>query len=293
MDGCKIIHFNAPLYYVNVDYFLEKVGELAGLRAVKQSAISKKMQKQQQKSVPVNPDVSSFVESDHSSHSHAFHLPDFESLSMSHIAAHFHRHHGHRDPAGGPTTTTPTKITTALAEGPLPDVAVGLGRPDKNGGAAVACVDAATWTGDDFDQQPIRHLIVMCSSMSFVDVNGVKALKDLAERCAAANMTLFLAACKAEMEEMLALCGYTSHLTPDHIFVHVHDAVMQAVQEHQQVRAGARLALNGAEFFTSGGRYFLIFSTGDEKLVLKGECIEFLPKPGCRGGAPSPKRATE
>ncbi|OQV19500.1 hypothetical protein BV898_06489 [Hypsibius exemplaris] len=92
--------------------------------------------------------------------------------------------------------------------------------------------DAATWTDDYFDQ-PIKHVILDCSSISFIDINGVKAVKDLAGQCAAANMTLFLTSCKAEVIEMLALCKYSKDLTADHIFMHVHDAVMQALKDHE------------------------------------------------------------
>ncbi|OQV19499.1 hypothetical protein BV898_06489 [Hypsibius exemplaris] len=46
-------------------------------------------------------------------------------------------------------------------------------------------------------------------------------------------MTLFLTSCKAEVIEMLALCKYSKDLTADHIFMHVHDAVMQALKDHE------------------------------------------------------------
>ena len=95
-------------------------------------------------------------------------------------------------------------------------------------------VDAATWTADFFEQ-PIKHVILDCSSICFVDINGVQAIKDLAVQCCAAGMTLFLTSCKADFKEMLALCGYSKHLDSSHIFMHVHDAVMQAVCEHEEV----------------------------------------------------------
>ena len=104
--------------------------------------------------------------------------------------------------------------------------------PIEPNGTAV--VDVSTETGDYFDQ-PIKHVILDCSSMCFVDINGVQAIKDLAAQCAGLHVTLFLTSCKAEMRQMLALCGFAKDLTPDHIFMHVHDAVTQAVREHEGV----------------------------------------------------------
>lgn len=63
---------------------------------------------------------------------------------------------------------------------------------------APSTVDAATLT-IDAQQVPLSHVIIDCSSMCFVDVNGLGAIKQLAARCNEEGVVLFLACCKGKV----------------------------------------------------------------------------------------------
>ncbi|OQV19511.1 Solute carrier family 26 member 6 [Hypsibius exemplaris] len=200
VDGCKIIGFSAPLYFANADYFLRKVRAITHLN---QHHVPDKQQ---------NP-APKRVNNHHSSTTPSIngqpHVPHHPILTLPKLhLPHLHHHTNSRKPSDE------IELFTAV-------------KPD-----GTTMTDATTWTADYFDR-PIKHVILDCSSISFIDINGVQAVKDLAGQCAAANMTLFLTSCKGEVIEMLALCKYSKDLTADHIFMHVHDAVMQALREHE------------------------------------------------------------
>ncbi|OQV19501.1 putative Solute carrier family 26 member 6 [Hypsibius exemplaris] len=206
VDGCKIIGFNAPLYFANADYFLRKVRAIIHLS---QHHAPDKQQNPAPKRVNNHhsPTIPSINDQSHVPHHPILTLPKFHLPHLPH-------HTNSREPSDE------IELVTAV-------------KPD-----GTTMTDAATWTDDYFDQ-PIKHVILDCSSISFIDINGVQAVKDLAGQCAAANMTLFLTSCKAEVIEMLALCKYSKDLTADHIFMHVHDAVMQALKDHEGCRGEA------------------------------------------------------
>ncbi|OQV13612.1 Solute carrier family 26 member 6 [Hypsibius exemplaris] len=210
VDGCKIIGFNAPLYFANADYFLRKVRAITHLNQYhfpdeQQNPTPKQVKDHDSPTIP-------FTDNQPPVPHHSilalpkFHLP------------HLHHHTTSQEPS------IENEFVTAV-------------KPD-----GTTITDAATWTAGYFDQ-PIKHIILDCSSISFIDINGVQAVKDLAGQCAATNMTFFLASCKPEVIDMLMLCGYSKDLTANHIFMHVHDAVIQALRDNEGWRGEARRKL--------------------------------------------------
>ncbi|GAV09781.1 hypothetical protein RvY_19266 [Ramazzottius varieornatus] len=169
VDGCKVIRFDAPLYFANADYFANRVRSLAKL-----------------------------------------HL---KSDSAHHRSRHHHNSEFHDD--------SHRRILSAEL----------VYYPEKDNKPSM--VDVATWTADYFEQ-PVKYVIIDCSSICFVDINGIKVVKEFAAECHELGMKLFLAACKANMREFLSLCGLTEDLNGSNLFVTVHDAVRQAMNEMQE-----------------------------------------------------------
>ena len=182
VDGCKIIRFDAPLYFANADYFSTHVRSLAKLDHKTEASHHKGRTRVRSK--------------------------DSESSSSQHSEEYSH--------------ASNKRIISAELKY----------YPEKEN--VPSTVDAATWTADYFEQ-PVKYVIIDCSSMCFVDINGIKVIKEFAADCHELSVKLLLAACKANMREFLALCGFTEDLNGSHIFVTVHDAVMQAVKEMQEV----------------------------------------------------------
>ncbi|XP_055336026.1 solute carrier family 26 member 10-like isoform X2 [Paramacrobiotus metropolitanus] len=193
VPGCKIIRFEAPLYFANCEYFLDKIHHSAKLGKYRARPSKREARSRQGSTASYKGFVESGSTNDH----------DIEMHTVSHA-------------------------TTLYDNHPSQDIQYTPFSAPERGGR----VDAATLTMDLAPVEPLTHLIVDCSSVCFVDVNGIAAINQLAAECSDAKISLFLASCKANMRESLALSGFTPQLNVDHIFVSIHDAIMQAVQEH-------------------------------------------------------------
>ncbi|XP_063149970.1 solute carrier family 26 member 10-like isoform X2 [Candoia aspera] len=71
----------------------------------------------------------------------------------------------------------------------------------------------------------IQAVILDCSGISFVDSSGARLLIQVCVECQKAGMQIHLSACNANVLQTLSFCGLMHHLTPQQIFVTVHDAV--------------------------------------------------------------------
>ncbi|XP_055346632.1 pendrin-like [Paramacrobiotus metropolitanus] len=87
---------------------------------------------------------------------------------------------------------------------------------------------------------PIKHLIIDCSEICFVDVTGAGFLKKCATECAAVDVELVLACTTKAVRDMLDLCGVSEYIKPHQVFVTLHDAVLYAL--NIQRRSGTNSA---------------------------------------------------
>ncbi|KAM3845805.1 solute carrier family 26 member 10-like [Vipera latastei] len=71
----------------------------------------------------------------------------------------------------------------------------------------------------------VQAVIFDCSGISFVDSSGARLLIQVCVECQKAGMQIHLSACNANVLQTLSFCGLMHHLTPQQIFVTVHDAV--------------------------------------------------------------------
>ncbi|OQV17022.1 Pendrin [Hypsibius exemplaris] len=202
VDGCKIIRFDAPLYFANAEYFQQRVRSISKLdhRGITLT----------RPPVPDKPAAKDVVVHDASRGSHDAQM---EVIEMSRIVD-VKRH-------ALPQTSNKRVPSAEIVYHP------------SNSSTSPSTVDAATWTADFFEQ-PVKHVVLDCSSMCFVDINGIQAIKDLAAECSDMGISLYLASCKANMRESLALCGFSEELNVDHLFVTVHDAVMFVIRARRQ-----------------------------------------------------------
>ncbi|XP_052678615.1 sulfate transporter-like isoform X1 [Crassostrea angulata] len=77
----------------------------------------------------------------------------------------------------------------------------------------------------------IDTIILDCSTWSFIDSMGVKALTSVVNDFREVNIKIHLAFCKAGIREMLEKTGFFSCLNRDNLFVSIHDAVLHT--QHQ------------------------------------------------------------
>lgn len=77
----------------------------------------------------------------------------------------------------------------------------------------------------------IDTIILDCSTWSFIDSMGVKALTSVVNDFREINIKIHLAFCKAGIREMLEKTGFFSCLDRDNLFVSIHDAVLHT--QHQ------------------------------------------------------------
>ncbi|XP_032068281.1 solute carrier family 26 member 10 [Thamnophis elegans] len=81
----------------------------------------------------------------------------------------------------------------------------------------------------------VQAVIFDCSGISFVDSSGARLLIQVCVECQKAGIQIHLSACNANVLETLRFCGLMHHLTPQQIFVTVHDAVSYLQQATENV----------------------------------------------------------
>ncbi|KAM6468801.1 solute carrier family 26 member 10-like [Liasis olivaceus] len=81
----------------------------------------------------------------------------------------------------------------------------------------------------------VQAIILDCSGISFVDSSGARLLIQVCVECQKAGMQIHLSACNANVLQTLSFCGLMHHLTPQQIFVTVHDAISYLQQTMEKV----------------------------------------------------------
>nr|XP_022302509.1 solute carrier family 26 member 6-like isoform X1 [Crassostrea virginica] len=89
-------------------------------------------------------------------------------------------------------------------------------------------------------------IILDCSTWSFIDSMGVKALISVVNDFREINVKIHLAFCKAGIREMLEKTGFFSCLDRDNLFVSVHDAVLHALHQSAYADSDSDSPVDGA-----------------------------------------------
>ncbi len=75
------------------------------------------------------------------------------------------------------------------------------------------------------DQPEVRHLVLICSAVNFIDGSALETLEELVERLRDAGVTLHLAEVKGPVMDRLARVGFAATLAPGRVYLSTHDAV--------------------------------------------------------------------
>ncbi|MEN3950316.1 sulfate permease [Iodidimonas sp. SYSU 1G8] len=71
----------------------------------------------------------------------------------------------------------------------------------------------------------VRHVVLICSSVSLIDASALETLTELRDTLRAADVTLHLAEVKGPVMDRLQATDFTRDLAPGRIFLSTHDAV--------------------------------------------------------------------
>nr|XP_014347919.1 PREDICTED: solute carrier family 26 member 10 [Latimeria chalumnae] len=75
------------------------------------------------------------------------------------------------------------------------------------------------------DDEEIQAVIISCSSVTFIDASGARLFTQMCKDCQKSGINIYLAECNSSVLKMLSCTGLMKHLSPQHVFVTVHDAV--------------------------------------------------------------------
>lgn len=81
--------------------------------------------------------------------------------------------------------------------------------------------------------QPVKHIVVDCSEVCFVDVTGVGFFKRIQIECDSIGVELLLACTNKPFRDAMYQCGASEYVKEFQVFVTVHDAVLYAVNAHK------------------------------------------------------------
>ena len=87
---------------------------------------------------------------------------------------------------------------------------------------------------DSVPQAPYRYVILDCSTWSFIDSMGVKALSNIIKDYRDIEVDIYLAFCKAGVREMFEKTGFFDMLDRDRLFPSIHDAVLHAIDAQKK-----------------------------------------------------------
>ena len=74
------------------------------------------------------------------------------------------------------------------------------------------------------DQPQLRHLVLICSAINFIDASALETLGDLLTRLRDAGIQLHLAEVKGPVMDRLARTEFLEQLGPEHVFLSTHAA---------------------------------------------------------------------
>jgi sulfate permease, SulP family len=71
----------------------------------------------------------------------------------------------------------------------------------------------------------IKHFVLICSAINFIDASALETLHDLLHRLSDAGVQFHLAEVKGPVMDRLRHIGFVEHLGEEHIFLSTHDAM--------------------------------------------------------------------
>ncbi|XP_064155201.1 solute carrier family 26 member 10 isoform X1 [Anguilla rostrata] len=77
----------------------------------------------------------------------------------------------------------------------------------------------------------IQAVLIDCSSVSFVDVAGARLFIQVCTECQKVGVQIYLSNCNESVLKILTSSGLMNHMSAQHIFVTVHDAVVHIQQQ--------------------------------------------------------------
>jgi SulP family sulfate permease len=83
------------------------------------------------------------------------------------------------------------------------------------------------------EQPDVKHLILICSGINYVDASGLETLESLIDSFREGGVDFYLAEVKGPVLEQLRKVGFDARLGPDRIFVSTHLAIRALSQGDQ------------------------------------------------------------
>jgi SulP family sulfate permease len=76
------------------------------------------------------------------------------------------------------------------------------------------------------DHPDVRHLVLICSAVNFIDASALETLESLRYELAAVGVQLYLAEVKGPVMDRLQKIGFIDKLGRDRIFLSTHQAMI-------------------------------------------------------------------
>lgn len=201
--GIRVIGFNSPLYYANGDMFVKQVFQIVGLKPERARKQIKRLGS----------------------------ILEFRRVSQNTL---FCGSYSHVDPQP-PMTSSGSgsehiSVSMTISNGSSGDMSQRSSTTDlQSNGSSIRSRNGSVKPGNkDFGY--VHHVIIDCSSMCFIDSVGSKVLKQVIEEYKSVGTTVFLAAVRDEVWQVLEATGFTDKYDSQ-IYLSVHDAVLAATVE--------------------------------------------------------------
>lgn len=108
----------------------------------------------------------------------------------------------------------------------------------ENGSMDLSPVDSVAI---NIPEVPFKIVILDCSTMSFIDTMGVKALTSVVKEYRDVEIEILLAFCKSGVREMFEKTGFFDILDREKLFPTIHDAVMHALRVTRKEKLNGEL----------------------------------------------------
>lgn len=225
LSGIKIFHFSAPLYYANIEHFLEKLALVGASDTIAQRKVLRRNSRR----------VS------------AFGIVDTTRTSGK----------GSRRTSGAAARVSRANSRTDGSDGQRSDTAQGhsgTGRSSlSHSGEATQIIypdtESLTFRRESStDSSPpckLQALIIDCSEMVYVDAMGLETLRSVMKDYSIAGVRVYLAACKNHVYSLLIRDGAFKSSTHETVFITVHDAVLHARKDIKDKEASIHIETDG------------------------------------------------
>ncbi len=77
------------------------------------------------------------------------------------------------------------------------------------------------------DRSEVKHLVLICSAINFINTSALGTLESLIEELHDAEVAFYLTAVKDQVLDRLKAIGFVDRLGPDHIYMSTHDLMVE------------------------------------------------------------------